>query len=393
MTEATHHETLVRHTQFALSTDGGTVGALGHVSLSGLPSDGDLFVIGDGEFFEVFEFDDDASVSTSITAATGNVDLTSQPNDGDTVVLDDGINPPVTYEFDNNASVTESPTLQQVVIGGTAALTITNFISKVNTPAAGAVMGMSAAEGAADSADLTNTIANLGVRGNVAITESTAGVRITVTGMSGGTSISRAVSIGASVREALGNLLDDIQASALLTVPALAPVGNDRIVLRNPDDSGATGNTEIFLEGSNLAKTDFAGGGPKPLGILRIEGNPLPQILRGRIHNKGDRDITLEFFESANNNSIGVDGSETPDPYAAPSAIRVNGADVATGLVTVVAGGVEAFSLENIDPSASPDPYFRLAITSPADAKGTLGFVTMEQEAGAHSIRAREGTP
>ena len=382
--ETTVHEVLSRHSQFALGGGRGTVGALAHITLSGQPSDGETISIGDGDRFRTFEFDNDSTVSSTTTNATGNVDLTSQPNDGDTVTLDDGTNPPVVYEFDNDASVTETATLQQVVIGASAAATIAAFIAKVTTPTAGAVIGMTAAAGAGDSADLTNNL-SAGVRGNIALAESTGGARIAVTGMSGGTDVSIAVEIGPDVRTTLVNLMNEIHRS-LTTRAFLAPSGNDRLVLRNRDDLGDTGNAEIVEAATNLTAVGFASGGRKPIGILKVTGRPAPQILRGRIRNLGAQSVTVSVDFSANNNSIGEDGSQVPSAYADQS-IRVNGTAVANGQVTVVPRGVEEFLVE-LAANVTVPRYFKFDVTPFG-----LGDLTLEQEAGGHIPLMREGTP
>jgi len=121
------------------------------------------------------------ATSPTLEAATGNLALTGLPDDGDTFILDDGLNPPVTFEFDSDSSVAETGTLRQVVIGGDVLATITNAIAAVlATP----ILSILSSEGAADSMDLVNQTA--GTVGNIAIAGTdNAGVQIR-TGMSGG---------------------------------------------------------------------------------------------------------------------------------------------------------------------------------------------------------------
>ncbi|MBA3845415.1 MAG: hypothetical protein H0X45_02095 [Planctomycetes bacterium] len=59
--------------------------------------------------------------------ATGVITLTAQPADGNTIVLNDGTNAAVTFEFDSNASVTQTATLRQVVIGSSVDITLDNL--------------------------------------------------------------------------------------------------------------------------------------------------------------------------------------------------------------------------------------------------------------------------
>lgn len=163
--------------------------------------------------------------------AKGTLTFNAQPNDGDQIVLDDGPNPAVTYEFDNDASVVESTTLQQVVIGADRAATITALIAKINTPAASALMGITAYESVGtnatgtDSVYLVNDMA--GTAGNVTITVPVGAARITATGMSGGKSASNQV---------LSQITLDVANDVQLRTNALSAQGYDRarIVDRTP---------------------------------------------------------------------------------------------------------------------------------------------------------------
>ena len=122
------------------------------------------------------------TVVAAALAASGNIDMTGLPIDGETIILDDGVNPPVTYEFDGDASVTDTATLQGVLIGASATATIATLIALINTPTAGATLDITASAGAGDSADLVNDVA--GVAGNAPIVE--AATNTTATGMTGG---------------------------------------------------------------------------------------------------------------------------------------------------------------------------------------------------------------
>ena len=150
---------------------------------------GELTVVAGGRvvfLIEWFEGVDDylrfQAFSTDAAAPTGNVAMSGLPVDGDTLILDDGVHPAITYEFDGDASVVDSPVLQGVTIGGTAAATIATLLALVNTPTAGAVIDITASAGAGDSTDLVND--DVGTVGNVAIILSASNT--TVTGMSGG---------------------------------------------------------------------------------------------------------------------------------------------------------------------------------------------------------------
>jgi hypothetical protein len=64
--------------------------------------------------------------------ATGTIKFLGNPSDTNTVVLNDGVNPAITFEFDNDSSVTPTGTLKQVVIGATPYVTMTNLLAQIN---------------------------------------------------------------------------------------------------------------------------------------------------------------------------------------------------------------------------------------------------------------------
>lgn len=103
--------------------------------------------------------------------------------DGDTFVLDDGVNPAVTFEFDDDDSVVETPTLRQIALtpGLTAAQVRDLMLTAVNLAAA---VNISASALGAEQVSLTNTVP--GAAGNVPITQGGT-APLTVSGMSGGT--------------------------------------------------------------------------------------------------------------------------------------------------------------------------------------------------------------
>lgn len=112
------------------------------------------------------------------TPATGAVVLVGTPLDGDTVTIGDGTDTKV-FEFDDNASITGDVAVE---IGPTDEDTRDNLEAAIE-----ANLDITATSnlGATDpTVDLEHNTA--GSVGNVAMTESTSGVRITVTGMTGG---------------------------------------------------------------------------------------------------------------------------------------------------------------------------------------------------------------
>ncbi len=112
------------------------------------------------------------------TPASGAVVLVGTPLDGDTVTIGDGTDS-IVFEFDDNASITGDVAVE---IGPTDEDTRDNLEAAIE---ANLDITATANLGATDpTVDLEHNTA--GSVGNVAMTESTSGVRITVTGMTGG---------------------------------------------------------------------------------------------------------------------------------------------------------------------------------------------------------------
>ncbi|MBT8428380.1 MAG: hypothetical protein KJN79_00565 [Gammaproteobacteria bacterium] len=105
------------------------------------------------------------------------------PADTETFVLDDGTNPAVTFEFDTNASVTETATLRAVDISAAAD---EDDVRDAIITAVGAApaLNITATSGGAGLVDLLNLTG--GTAGNVAITETVTSALFAVTGMTGG---------------------------------------------------------------------------------------------------------------------------------------------------------------------------------------------------------------
>lgn len=116
---------------------------------------------------------------TAAVKAAGTVTFTASANpaDGDNITIGDGTNSR-TFEFDSNGAITGGRV--GVLIGTTAAATMSNFINALNN----SILAVTAVD-----ATVTVPVANLtadtaGTAGNVTITK--VGTNITVTGMAGG---------------------------------------------------------------------------------------------------------------------------------------------------------------------------------------------------------------
>jgi len=103
--------------------------------------------------------------------------------DGESFTIDDGVNPAVTFEFDNNSSVVETNTLRQVVITGS--LTADDVRDAIITAIGNApALYVTASNGGA--ATVTLTADRAGTHANNAVTETVTNVGFSVSGLSGG---------------------------------------------------------------------------------------------------------------------------------------------------------------------------------------------------------------
>lgn len=126
-----------------------------------------------------------SALPTVDTKATGRIvtPAGSLINDGEQFVLNDGSNPAVTFEFDDDASVTQTATLRRIVFTGAETATQMRVLIKAAIDAAPALNIDTSNYGTA-GIDLINTTG--GPEGNQAITETVVDTGFVVTGMTGG---------------------------------------------------------------------------------------------------------------------------------------------------------------------------------------------------------------
>ncbi len=103
--------------------------------------------------------------------------------DGETFILDDGVNPAVTFEYDDDASVVENPTLRAIVF---AALDTDETVRDATLAAINGAptLDITPTPAGLNGIDLDND--TIGVAGNVAIIETVADGVFAVNGMAGG---------------------------------------------------------------------------------------------------------------------------------------------------------------------------------------------------------------
>ena len=103
--------------------------------------------------------------------------------DGENFVLDDGVNPAVTFEYDDNASVIQNPVLRAINFtagDSDATIALTALVAINNAP----TLAVTASPAGVNGIDLVNDA--LGIAGNVPITTTVADTVFAVSGMAGG---------------------------------------------------------------------------------------------------------------------------------------------------------------------------------------------------------------
>lgn len=121
-----------------------------------------------------------AEVLTS-AKATGTITLSGQPGDGDTVTIDDGTHDPVVFEFDTGDGVT--PGNVEVTVGGSKEATMAALVVAINAQTDSDFTIVATPNSPADAAcNLVNSA--WGAAGTAALAKS--GANIAVVGMTGG---------------------------------------------------------------------------------------------------------------------------------------------------------------------------------------------------------------
>lgn len=271
--------------------------ATGTLVLAGQPADADTFVVSDGSVAVTFEFDSDSSVVegptlrqvvigatvgdtlTNLQNAINNAGFTfaitaGAPTGGDTVPLtNDNLgtagNQAITEPVNVSGNLSSTGMLGGddltvtggnvgVVIGATAEESRDNLLQAINAIGAGLLITGTA--NGTDTIDLAND--NVGVAGNVAITNSL--TNVAETGMSGGADAgvgggNIAVAVGASAAATALNLRNAINAQSF---DVSASISGATVLLTNTVLNGASGNVAITESdaGANITVLGMANG-------------------------------------------------------------------------------------------------------------------------------------
>lgn len=267
------------------------IAANGSIALSANPVDGDYVTIQDGALTRLFEFDIATAAAGTLTfsstgpvdgdtlvlndginaavtfefdtaaRATGTLVLGGQPADGDQFLINDG-SVAVTFEFDNNTSVVESPTLRRVVIGATLGDTLTNLQNAINNTGFTFAITAGTPTGG-DTVPLTHD--NYGVVGNQAITEPVnVSTNLSDTGMASGDDITVSganigVVLGGTAEASLDNLVAAINAIGSTLRIAATKASATLVNLLN-EVVGTAGNQAITDNLTNVAVVGMTGG-------------------------------------------------------------------------------------------------------------------------------------
>jgi len=225
-------------------------------NMSGSPT---LFVAVDGTSSQTITFVD----ADFGTAATGSIQaiaasLLAVGVDTDGFVLDDGVNPAVTFTFDDDASVVETATLRAIAHNGTQAASQmrTLIVTAIN---AAPTLAITASPGISNSViDLVNDAT--GVAGNVAITETVADVTFTVTGMAGGVNDTPATATAIQVARAItNNLVGGVayEVGGKVQIESLVVGANSLIEVTGGSANTVLGYTVNDLQGGTIGDAEL----------------------------------------------------------------------------------------------------------------------------------------
>lgn len=124
------------------------------------------------------------------------------------------------------------------------------------------------------------------------------------------------------------------------------------------------------------------------IGIVKRDSLPVSRLVMGLVENFGDAAFTIEIDESANNNLANIPGLPAGADAYADRAIRVDGAAVAGGTITVQPGGKVVFAIEM---TAVSDRYLRFqTATATPNAHGRLALAYFD---GTLELKERESVP
>lgn len=220
------------------------------------------WAIKDYNYLTVYAYSD--QVTAAATAAQGTMTLTGVPTNADTFVVGD-----LTYTFKTSANATGAA--NEIIIGATAAATVTNIVAVINSQISA---DATAVDGAGDTVVLTAKTKDL-ASDSVVFTESVANCSIDGSGTLGGTTAGLDPTYQMRFQDRAGTtiLTADVPAIetasvwVVLEIPLWGVSGGLSFV-EYIDLVNVEGNSDV-LDLERMILTDYAsGGGPVPNGVI-----------------------------------------------------------------------------------------------------------------------------
>lgn len=281
--------------------------------LSGSPT---LFIAIDGGGSQPINFvDSDFGVAASGRLTNILASLLAPGVDTDTFILNDGVNPAVTFVFDDDASIVETPTLRAVAHNGTQNANQMRdlVVAAINTAP---TLDITAAPDVfnGEVAELLNDAT--GVAGNVAIVETVSDASFIASGMVGGVADTPAVATALQVAKAINKTL----AGGVAYVVA-GKVQIESLVVGNNSEVEITGGSANVELGYTLSEAQGGFDADSVLGrdiesdadfrirredLLRISGSATLEAIRSAVLNTVG--VTQAFVFENPTDFIDVDG-------------------------------------------------------------------------------------
>jgi uncharacterized phage protein gp47/JayE len=315
----------------------------------------DLFVKVDQGITQTITFTDELfALQATGSLATIAAVLHAVGVDTDTFILDDGVNPAVTFIFDDDGSVVEDAVTRAV--NHTGAETADQMRDLIILAIAGApLLDITASNGGPGVVTLIND--NIGTAGNQAIVETVGDVGFVASGMAGGTNTTIGSASAIAVAKAINTQLLDAVAYEVLgrvQIESLVAGANSFVEV-----TGGSANAELgFVESLEIGGVS----GDALLGrdveedaafrlrreqLLRITGAATVESIRAAVRAIENPDVLQAFvFE---NPTDAVDGFGRP-PHSF-EAVVVGGDDQAIGEVifAVKPIGIETFKVPGVN--------------------------------------------
>jgi len=288
-------------------------------------------------------------------AATGSIQVVEAAlyvvgADTDTFVLDDGVNPPVTFVFDDDGSVVETTTLRAINHTGVENASVIKTLV-IDAITSAPTLDITATSGGENVVSLVNGA--LGTAGNVAIVSTVADVDFVVSGMSGGVDNDIGTASAVRVAKVINSQLLGARAYEVLGkihLESLVTGANSYIEVTggssNTEFDFAIGQEQQGLSGEAILGRDVETDADYRLRreqLLRITGAGTVESIRSAVRAITDPDVLQAFvFENP---------TEVTDSFGRPpksfECVVVGGEDQEIGetIFSVKPVGIQTFKV------------------------------------------------